>query len=107
MYSVGMMLKAVGMQCKSYCQKPLFTNEGCYKQLKLYWWPPLRQELNHQHQKKLLLTALAIALMKADAAAPTLQMSSSRALKDIMHKSTGSIGMLMTANLSAEGAAQI
>ena len=107
MYSIDMMLKEVGMQCKAYCQKPLFTNEGCYKQLNLFWWPPPRQELNHQHRKKLLLTALAIALMKAYPGAPTLHMSSSRALNDIVHKSTGSNGMLKTENLSEEGAAQI
>ena len=45
--------------------------------------------------------------MKADSAALTLQMSSSRDLKEIVCKYTGSNGMLMTAKLSAEGAAQI
>ena len=37
-----MMLKAVGMKWKEYFKKPLFTDEGCYKQLKLYWWPPTK-----------------------------------------------------------------
>ena len=60
------------------------NNNNNNKQLKLYWWPPLSQELNHQHQNKHLIMTLDIAIMKADFSAPPLQMSSARYLKGIV-----------------------
>ena len=50
-----------------------------FKELKLDWWPPpdkiSREKLT---QKKLILTALAIAAMKASTAAPEINFESQK-----------------------------
>ena len=51
--------------------------------LKLQWWPPLSVNSttnmnNKAHRKKLLLTALAVAVMRADAASPATHFSKDR-----------------------------
>jgi len=55
----------------------------------------------------MLLTALAIAIMKADAAAPRILLSSDRTLIQTVRKCTGSNRVLLTAKLSTDGTKRV
>ena len=88
MYTVGSMFKGASAQWKAYCLE-MFDDiklpQTLYGWLKLFWWPPPEYkeqvERNKAHRKKLLLTALAIACMKADGAAPRITMNKHKSMR--------------------------
>jgi hypothetical protein len=110
MHTVAMLLKLLGMGWADreetfyeILQVPL----DCYKALKLYWWPPPEKVKQHRlTRKKLLLTSLSIAAMKATHAAPDIEFQSQQSFKRVIRKFSRN-GMLMTARMSTEGASQV
>ncbi len=89
MYNVGMRLKQLGLKWTELWGALVELPEcNVYARLKLYWWPPPNvQATKHAETriwKKLFLTALAIAIMKADAAAPDIHFSSASGLNRVV-----------------------
>ena len=114
MHTVGSMYKGASAQWKAYCAH-LFDEikvpQSLYRWLKLFWWPPPEYKAqikrNKTHRRKLLLTALAIAVMKADGAAPRITYSKHKALRRTVRKATGPDGLLLSAKLTTEGVNQV
>jgi hypothetical protein len=79
-----------------------------FKALKLYWWPPPKSATRGgpksatrggMNRKKLLITALSMAMMRANAAAPPMTWSADRRFLQTIKRAKGRNGMLMTARL--------
>ena len=107
MHTVGLLLRLCGLSWRerqehlySVFQAPL----NSFKELKLYWWPPPKSAtISGMNRKKLLLTALSMALMRANAAAPPITWSADRSFLQTIKRAKGRNGMLLTARLSKEG----
>ena len=111
---VGMALKRNGMvwstvECSLFKQIRLL--DPLWEWYKHILWPPPEKsnakELHEARRKKLLLTALAIAVMKVENAAPDIEFGHNRVLKSIVRRAKGKHGTLLTAKLSSEGAQKI
>ena len=107
MHTVAILLKMLGTNWKTRSQQfyeLYYATIDYFKELKLYWWPPpdkiAREKLT---QKKLLLTALAIAAMKASMAAPEITFESQKHVRKYVKKCSQN-GLLQTSKLSPLGA---
>ncbi len=116
MYVVGMVLRAQGLSWRTgwMCFLPcLFPIMSGYVRLKLYWWPPPSRKVPEKEQKdsmtrkKLMLTALSVAVLKAGNAAPVIEFSDDRALRKTVRCAKGRAGVLATAKLKPDGAVQV
>ena len=114
MQTVGMMLKIHGLTWGVVVHN-LFIYfkflDFLYDWLNFLLWPPpgyTSAFSKHQaRRKKLLLTALAIAGMRADSAVPDIQFGLKRQLRSVVRKATGHDGALLSARLSPEGVTMI
>ena len=111
MQVVGMTLKSIGFTWHEFrlgvSYKFQFVNRAL-QWLSLLLWPPPEPLQKHKiRRKKLLLTALAIATMKADRASPEVHFGAHRRLKPVVRKATGTGGRLFSAQLSSEGASMV
>ena len=90
MHTVEMFLKLLGMMWadrEEAFYEVLQVPFDCYKALKLSWWPPPEKVKRHRLTgKKLLLTALSIASMKATHAAPDIEFRSQQSFKREIRK---------------------
>ena len=114
MYTVGSMFMGAAAQWKQYWMHmfdSIKVPQALYRRLKLFLWPPPEQkkqvERHKAHRKKLLLTALAIAALKADGAAPKIHLSKHRSLRRHVRKATNKHGTLLSSKLSTEGVKQV